>query len=151
MTIQWWRGWGEHAGIINRAHQRGFPTVQSCGWYLDDLNGKWEGMYTSEPKDAANPLTLGGEAAHWGEHAGPSNLDHRIFSRLAAVAEKLWSPGEVTRAVTSRTALRHVSVLCNLRRSGRINVGPSMPDYCPPLLKHGRRGHHHGQHPHKGA
>ena len=31
----------------------------------------------------------------WGEHIGPETIDSRIWPRLAAVAEKLWSPASV--------------------------------------------------------
>lgn len=31
----------------------------------------------------------------WGEHIGPETIDSRIWPRLAAVAEKMWSPASV--------------------------------------------------------
>lgn len=47
------------------------------------------------PPDAEK-LVLGGEAAEWSEMVGPWDVDAVMWPRLAAIAERLWSPATVT-------------------------------------------------------
>jgi len=46
----------------------------------------------------------------WGEHIGPATIDSRLWPRLAAVAEKLWSSAGVTDVHDMYRRLRIVSV-----------------------------------------
>lgn len=63
----------------------------------------WPG--TTPPKvEQIKPLTdvekkriLGGEAAMWTELVNARNLDSRVWPRAAAMAEKWWSPAELTK------------------------------------------------------
>ena len=65
----------------------------------------WAG--TAAPKvEQMKPLTieqqaniLGGEAAMWSEVVSAENIESRIWPRMAAMAEKWWSPQELTKDV----------------------------------------------------
>jgi hexosaminidase len=97
--IQSWRG----ADSLAAAGRMGYKTVLSAGYYLDL-------MYPASQHYAVDPLAgestalspeeksniLGGEAAQWTEYVTPENLDNRIWPRLGAIAERLWSPESVT-------------------------------------------------------
>ncbi len=95
--IQSWRG----QASLGEGARRGFHGILSAGWYLDAMRPA-EYHYLVDPLPAMAPLTaeqaslvLGGEACMWGEHITPESIDSRIWPRLAAIAERLWSPREV--------------------------------------------------------
>lgn len=96
-VIQSWRG----TAYLNRAAQQGYSGVLSAPFYLDHQSSAQE-HYLADPLPAITDLTadqqarvLGGEACMWAEHVGPETVDSRIWPRLAAVAERLWSGREV--------------------------------------------------------
>eukprot|EP00729_Bicosta_minor_P010962 gene10962-2656_t len=90
-------------------------------------------MYDRVIEAGDSKLTLGGESCSWGEHAGASNLDHRIFKALPAVAERLWSPAVLTDSRDGMTTFRITVMDCHLRRAAGIRVAAPSPDYCPAL------------------
>ena len=97
-VIQSWQG----RASLDSAARRGYPAILSSGFYLDHLRSA-EYHYAVDPLPANSGLTaeeaariLGGEACMWAEHVGPETVDSRIWPRAAAVAERLWSPREVT-------------------------------------------------------
>jgi len=112
VVIQSWRG----QKSLWQAASQGYDVILSAGYYLDLMQPASE-HYAIDPMrlppasdgqaDANEavppPLTpeqtkhiLGGEAAMWEELAVPENLDAKLWPRLAAIAERLWSSETVT-------------------------------------------------------
>ena len=98
VVVQSWRG---PRSLAAAAHQ-GYMTILSAGYYLDLMEPAVRHYRVDPLEGAAAGLTaeekariLGGEACMWVEYADPTNLDSRIWPRLAAIAERLWSPEEV--------------------------------------------------------
>jgi hexosaminidase len=97
-VIQSWRGQAALADAAKKGH-RG---ILSYGYYLDHMNPA-SFHYAIDPQteapriDGENPeLILGGEACMWTEYVTPETVDSRIWPRAAAIAERLWSPRDVT-------------------------------------------------------
>ena len=96
-VVQSWRG----QASLGDGARRGYRGILSAGWYLDAMRTA-EFHYLVDPLPEGNGLSaeqasriLGGEACMWGEHITPESIDSRIWPRLAAIAERLWSPREV--------------------------------------------------------
>jgi hexosaminidase len=99
IVIQSWRG----RDSLVAAAKQGYRGLLSYGYYLDLI---WPASrhYVIDPMSgAAADLTpeesqrvLGGEACMWSEYVSPENVDSRIWPRAAAIAERLWSPQNVT-------------------------------------------------------
>jgi hexosaminidase len=99
IVVQTWRG----QESLAQAAKQGYRGLLSYGYYLDLM---WPASrhYAVDPlNDAAANLSpdekqriLGGEACMWSEYVSPENIDSRIWPRLAAIAERLWSSQNVT-------------------------------------------------------
>jgi hexosaminidase len=98
IVIQSWRGQKSLAD----AAQQGYRGLLSSGYYLD-LMSPASSHYAVDPfgdaaanlSDAEKQKILGGEACMWAEYVSPENIDSRVWPRMAAVAERLWSPQDV--------------------------------------------------------
>ncbi len=100
IIIQSWRG---HDSMIHAA-QQGYRSILSNGYYID-LCLSAETHYQNDPLPVDVNLTreeqklvLGGEATMWSEFVSPETIDSRIWPRTAAIAERLWSPQNVSDA-----------------------------------------------------
>lgn len=99
IVIQSWRG---QKSLADAARQ-GYRGLLSSGYYLD-LMGTAASHYQVDPfadgaanlSDEEKQRILGGEACMWAEYVSPENIDSRIWPRAAAIAERLWSPQNVT-------------------------------------------------------
>ena len=99
IIIQSWRGQKSLAD----AAQQGYRGLLSSGYYLD-LMSPTSAHYVVDPftgptaslADADKQKILGGEACMWAEYVSAENIDSRIWPRMAAIAERLWSPQSVT-------------------------------------------------------
>jgi hexosaminidase len=99
VLVESWRG----QDSLAEAAKQGHLGLLSYGYYLDLM---WPAArhYAVDPMTmtgGAAALTaeeqkriLGGEACMWSEFVTPETIDSRIWPRLAAIAERLWSPQE---------------------------------------------------------
>jgi hexosaminidase len=112
IVIQSWRG---QQSLADAARQ-GYRGLLSSGYYLD-LMGSAASHYEVDPfADGAANLSdedkqkiLGGEACMWAEYVSPENIDSRIWPRTAAIAERLWSPQNVTDVQSMYSRMEYVS------------------------------------------
>src|SRR5882762_6619417 len=112
IVIQSWRG---QASLAQAATQ-GYHGILSNGYYLD-LGWPAARHYAVDPMSGPGAnltpgqqqLALGGESCMWSEYVNPENIDSRIWPRNAAIAERLWSPQNVTDAASMYTRMRAVS------------------------------------------
>ena len=95
VVVQSWRG----QKSLAEAARQGYAGILSAGYYLD-LMQPASRHYGVDPMEGATAgLTpeeqsriLGGEACLWSEYVTPQIIDAKIWPRMAAIAERLWSP-----------------------------------------------------------
>jgi hexosaminidase len=99
IVIQSWRG---QESLAESARQ-GYQGILSNGYYLDHILSAAQHYQVDPLSGAASELSpeertrvLGGEACMWSEFVTWETIDSRIWPRAAAIAERLWSPAEVT-------------------------------------------------------
>jgi hexosaminidase len=97
VVVESWRG----QDSLAEAAKQGYRGLLSYGYYLDlmwpaarhyavdPMTGGAAGLTAEEQK-----RILGGEACMWSEFVTPETIDSRIWPRLAAIAERFWSPQE---------------------------------------------------------
>lgn len=97
-VVQSWRG----TNYLSEAVKAGFTSILSAPYYLDHIKPATD-FYLADPVPRTTDLSaeqqalvLGGEACMWSEFVSWETTDSRLWPRLGAVAERLWSPQEVT-------------------------------------------------------
>jgi hexosaminidase len=98
IVVQSWRG----QQSLAVAARQGYMGILSAPYYLD-LMYPASRSYKADPLEGATAgLTpeeqsriLGGEACMWDEFSTPENIDSHIWPRMAAIAERFWSPQDV--------------------------------------------------------
>jgi hexosaminidase len=112
VVVESWRG--EKALAVGA--KQGFQGILAAPFYIDLIRPTSQ-HYLGDPIPANTDLTpeqqklvLGGEACMWSEHVTPESIESRIWPRLAAVAERLWSPGNVRDVDDMYRRMERVSV-----------------------------------------
>jgi hexosaminidase len=143
-VIQSWRGQKSLAD----AAAKGYRGILSSGYYLDHLRPA-SYHYGVDPLGGADVAKLtpeqtarimGGEACMWAELIGQETIDSRVWPRMAAIAERLWSARELTDVDSMYARLEPVSR--NLQYTGvkhRANFEPMLDrlagDFSPAPLR----------------
>ena len=106
------------------------------GRYLDNLNIVWQAMYAQDPCGGAPAdlckLILGGHGEMWGETVDASDVLPTVWPKLAAIAERLWSPSSVNN-VTAAAPRLHAH-RCRMLTRGLPAQVDSAPSYSPDEL-----------------
>ncbi|HUJ43589.1 MAG TPA: family 20 glycosylhydrolase [Opitutaceae bacterium] len=129
-VIESWRG----ADSLAAAARRGNPGILANGYYLDHMQSA-AAHYRIDPLPEDTILTaaeqarvLGGEGAMWAEWVTPETIDSRIWPRMAAIAERFWSP----RTVAAEDDLYRRLALVRRRLS---EIGLQHESYLEPMLR----------------
>lgn len=97
VVIQTWRGEESIAEAVNS----GFSVIRSNGYYIDLAKPAYT-HYEVDPvgnnsfSEKEEKKILGGEATMWSELVSEETIDSRIWPRTAAIAERFWSPADIT-------------------------------------------------------
>lgn len=126
---------GNRQDLLYRITSDGLPALLSSCWYLDHLStgGDWRKFYNCDPHDFVGTqkqknLVLGGEACMWAEVVNDHNILQRVFPRVSATAEKLWSQEDVTN--TDDAARRLEEHTCRMNLRGIPAQPPNGPGFC---------------------
>ena len=144
------------------ATRQGYRAIAGSEYYLTQMRPA-ESYYTSDPYGGVagslaaeqQKLILGGEASMWTELASEENVDSRTWPRAAVIAERLWSPREVTDiddmyrrlAIVSRrldsTGVTHNTgprrMLCRLTNYGPIEHLQTLSEAVQPITSDARK------------
>lgn len=100
---------------LARNAKLGYKTILSANFYIDLIQPTTL-HYLNDPIPQGSDLTeeernliLGGEATMWAEFVNAETIDSRIWPRTAAIAERLWSPQNITDVENMFKRLEYIS------------------------------------------
>lgn len=132
-VVQVWTG--NRKALLADITSKGLPALLSACWYLDHLKtgGDWKEFYNCDAHDfpgtdTQKQLVLGGEACMWAEVVDDNNVLQRIFPRVSATAEKLWSQQNVNNIASAAQRLEEHA--CRMIHRGIPAQPPNGPGFC---------------------
>lgn len=132
-VVQVWTG--NRQLLLQQITKQGLPALLSSCWYLDHLQsgGDWKSFYGCDAADfpgtdEQQKLVMGGEACMWSEVVDNGNVLQRIFPRVSATAEKLWSPYDVKDLDDAARRLEEHT--CRMKLRGLAAQPPNGAGFC---------------------
>lgn len=126
---------GNYKQLLYNVTKVELPALLSACWYLDHLStgGDWKKFYDCDPHNFPGTakqmkLVMGGEACMWSETVDNTNVLQRIFPRVSATAEKLWSQKDVTDIDDASKRLEEHT--CRMKMRGIPAQPPNGPGFC---------------------
>ena len=119
----------------------GYQTLVNVGydaksWYLDNLNVKWDAVYSNEPcqgvPDDLCHMVIGGHGEMWGETVDASDIEQTVWPRLGAIAERLWSNRNLTQSTWALPRIEAFRCLLNRRGVDAAPVNNANARSSPP-------------------
>lgn len=127
---------GNQSRLLSEITQKGLKAILSTCWYLDHIKsgGDWTDFYQCDPHNFSGTadqkkLVIGGEACMWSEVVDHANVEQRIFPRVCATAEKLWS-SKVGSSDIAEAARRLEEHTCRMQERGIAAQPPNGPGVC---------------------
>lgn len=121
--------------LLRQITEKGLSAILSSCWYLDHLatGGDWKKFYGCEPNSfpgsvEQKKLLLGGAACMWAESVDDTNIVPRIFPRVSATAEKLWSQESVTDVLEAERRIEEHT--CRMLARHIPAQPPNGPGFC---------------------
>ena len=125
-VIQAWKS----RKALGQALNKGYRGLLSNGYYLDHLLPATY-HYEIDPlaqreewlfSDEQLSQILGGEACMWSEYASEHSIDSRIWPRVLAIAERLWSSSSVNHSDSLRARLFRMNHLMDRAQVGLTHL-----------------------------
>jgi hexosaminidase len=136
------QSWKSRESLLDTIFE-GYRGLLSYGYYLDHLSSSTF-HYKNDPiirqeinssNEEQLNLILGGEACMWSEYVSETTVDSRIWPRVLAVAERLWSSSAVDneaflyeRLFRMSRLLDKVQIGLNHRSSYKLQLRNLIPD-----------------------